>query len=146
MTGFKKHKPFPRLQMSWAECPKTVHAKGIRVGDWQCANCSTLNFASRHECHHCTSQRMGQESFLPIKPFDPSDERVHIGDWQCYRCGDLVYARRSACPRCRAKRNDTPAIVESCVVDMRPGDKVCHRCGVVVFAGKHRCFACRKHV
>lgn len=146
MTGFKKHRPFPRLQVSWTECPKVEHHKGIRVGDWQCATCSILNFATRDKCHHCTTPREGRESFLAIQPIDPRDERVHAGDWQCSRCGDLVYARRKKCSRCKAPRNDTPAILQSRIMDIRPGDKVCHRCGVVVFAGKQKCFACRNNV
>eukprot|EP00906_Rhabdomonas_costata_P007857 RCo011228 len=62
-----------------------------RMGDWKCASCNNVNFASRVQCHRCNSSRVpGVEPTALLRP----------GDWLCSRCGNHNFARRDECKQC----------------------------------------------
>jgi len=60
-----------------------------RQGDWDCPQCSELNFAARNMCRKCNA---------------PRPEHLGVGgrpgDWVCFKCGDLNFASRTICRKC----------------------------------------------
>jgi len=87
-----------------------------REGDWDCADCGALNFASRETCFQCEKNAKG--------PGGGSGQRE--GDWVCPDCGTLVFASKDSCFKC----------------NKNAGDWNCPSCGVLVFASKSACFQC----
>eukprot|EP00929_Paragymnodinium_shiwhaense_P104409 TRINITY_DN6880_c0_g1_i1.p1 TRINITY_DN6880_c0_g1~~TRINITY_DN6880_c0_g1_i1.p1 ORF type:complete len:292 (+),score=56.62 TRINITY_DN6880_c0_g1_i1:76-876(+) len=65
-----------------------------REGDWDCASCGLLVFASKDSCFKCGSRRPGG------RPAAVSQRRE--GDWSCQFCGTLVFAQKEQCYKCGA--------------------------------------------
>ena len=75
-----------------------------KPGDWRCSRCNFLNFARRHFCKDCGSQRAdgGAGEYMP--PPVVNTQEAKPGDWYCDRCSFLNFARRGSCKNCSAPR------------------------------------------
>ncbi|ELR24980.1 Znfinger in Ran binding protein [Acanthamoeba castellanii str. Neff] len=69
-----------------------LNGMGVRPGDWLCASCNELNFASRRVCRKC--------NFNPSLYFAqfPVHHRAH--DWRCPTCADINFGSRTVCRKC----------------------------------------------
>ena len=76
-------------------------------GDWDCAECGFMNFASRRECYKCgapggggggggVARRGGADAYARREDrYAPKP-----GDWTCPSCGFSNFASRVECKRC----------------------------------------------
>jgi len=60
-----------------------------RQGDWDCPQCSELNFAARNKCRKCNTPRP-----------EHLGKGGRPGDWVCFNCEDLNFASRAVCRKC----------------------------------------------
>ena len=91
-----------------------VPKSGRRPGDWDCAQCRAVNFASKTACYHCGG---------------PRTATTHA--WMCTNCGQWETVLHKYCSRCHLPKSGR-----------LPGDWDCRRCGAVSFASKMRCYHC----
>ncbi|KAJ3012947.1 hypothetical protein HKX48_005997 [Thoreauomyces humboldtii] len=99
----------------------------MRPGDWICEKptCNFQNFASRHECMRCGSQRPGagggaggyppqQQSYGGQGGYggggggyqQQNRPEFRPGDWGCDQCQFHNFQSRAECYKCRAPRSD----------------------------------------
>ena len=74
-------------------------------GDWDCAECGFMNFASRYECYKCGAAGGGGGGYARRGPVDPYSRREDRfapkpGDWTCPGCNFSNFASRVECKRC----------------------------------------------
>jgi len=74
--------------------PHSFNQPNTKPGDWYCAKCKDLNFASRTVCRSCSA------------PCQTNQHRVGVksGDWFCDKCHDLNFASRNQCRKCSASK------------------------------------------
>lgn len=114
-----------------------------RPGDWICASCHNVNFASRKVCHNdkCKASPAGAER-IGLKP----------GDWICPTCGDLVFASKAACKMCKTPKQAPKPGEEasggkggdgkSGQTYGKSGDWTCSKCGDYQYARNTHCRLC----
>jgi enamine deaminase RidA (YjgF/YER057c/UK114 family) len=95
-------------------------------GNWKCTVCSTINFASRTECHTCRRPGLGQfhghtqfqgdrGGFQEMRGFQNTVEGTGPrlggapvegigGNWRCPTCANVNFAKRENCNRCQTDR------------------------------------------
>lgn len=126
--------------------------KGMREGDWMCAQCGNHNYSHRTVCNKCGAPKQ-TSSFGPMKGGGGTGFRVQPyalysggkgdgsgkdggrpGDWICPACGNLNYSSREACNKCAYPRNPPP--------NFRPGDWICPACTNHNYGSKTSCNKC----
>lgn len=137
-----------------------------KTGDWDCPDCSTVNFASRNECYKCKCYK--SKGKTPEKK--KGDWK---GDWNC-GCGELNFASRTNCRRCNKPKDQTTQPVQSTqnsngiinwifggtsnqpsqpsqpkkpvdLTSLKPGDWLCDSCQTNNFGNRVVCFNCGKN-
>lgn len=104
------------------KCNRLNPAIGVNVppknaGDWSCAKCNDLQFASRTHCRKCNEPKPPAvaavlASAVPAPPLRP-------GDWLCKVCNDVQFGSRNTCRKCNASKP---------VADDAPEDDACLIC------------------
>lgn len=96
-----------------------------KPGDWDCPDCSHVNFAWRKECEYCPDAKRPRSALAAAS---------RPGDWTCTECGNLNFKFRMACHGCRhpkpsSGKNGPPMWwCRTCRFDIYPSKDKCGKC------------------
>ena len=131
-----KHSLFRFGEVLFFSCPSQR-----KPGDWDCANCHTVNFKSRTECKQC-----GSKPGAAVAP--AAEAAMRPGDWRCALCDSHNFASRDVCKFCQGakggrveKSGDSG---KAKLVLFRKGDWLCPGCEDHQFAANTSCRKCGK--
>ena len=84
------------------------HPPDRRPGDWDCANCTNVNFAHRNRCHFCKVGKKQQQSgeFAASKSKSDHESNKQEGDWECQDCGKNNFKFRKECFGCKKPKSE----------------------------------------
>src|ERR1700744_824474 len=111
-----------------------------KPGDWYCAGCNMLIFASKDKCFKCGTLKKDSQQTTPT---------IKSPDWNCLNCQVLVFGSKNNCFKCGTPKPVTlvkPDVVPStpnqpiAPPKIRSGDWNCPNCNFLIFASKDKCF------
>jgi hypothetical protein len=111
-----------------------------KVGDWNCEECGSHNFANRNACFKCRSP-------IPAAAIENNPARTRPGDWTCPHCLINNFASRTVCHKCSVPKPDglgSDATTQRESGDggvVKKGDWNC-TCGNRNFSARRTCFVC----
>lgn len=89
-------------------CNRLNPAIGVNVppkhaGDWSCAKCNDLQFASRTHCRKCNEPKPLAVAAVLAGVAVPAPP-LRSGDWLCKACNDVQFGSRNTCRKCNASK------------------------------------------
>ncbi|KRX04405.1 hypothetical protein PPERSA_05666 [Pseudocohnilembus persalinus] len=168
LPQFEAKTPFPLQELNFQNPNNNINNPFInyyqqqqgQLGDWDCLQCNSLNFASRDKCFKCGDWK-------PTNFGGDDNKNRREGDWDCFECGALNYGFRSECFKCNhfkggkgnkgfnykraySNNDDTFSRRSDSQRDHRQGpqkkkgDFFCSVCGELNFAHRDNCRKCGK--
>lgn len=130
-----------------------------KPGDWNCPQCTMLNFARNQNCRSCQAPNPDPEGCLAALQeglaLGYGGHTQKPGDWFCPSCNDLQFARNTQCRKCGAANPDPEGSLQAAQAagaktqeskqpqhPSLPGDWNCPACGDLQFARNEACRKC----
>ena len=118
------------LRANTGHC-RTRECRGLRKGEWICAECTAKNFSARISCYRCSLSKWESEIRSKGKA---------AFDWECFRCKFNNFSFRHCCLRCQIPKH----VSDKMRIQRHGIPWLCRFCNLENWGRNHKCFKCKQ--